>query len=530
MQVRFQFALPIEPAEARQRHSKDAIVACHSRPYSGGFVYFQTTDRDGFVFPYGKVDWITETECVLNIKTKEPMALMAMCAVEGFGQVMCRADNVGQLYAPGDWIDGELRFFDYEAAASEIHAVEEKLKACRQDGSTIGAQINERLNEARELFRQASEDVDDVKRLNLANRALGKALLAHEELELCIAREKLPGPTAPQPFSFSSFMDGNFGVFSDWKDRPDFQKIYCGLCNTGAVSVFWNKVQPESPEAFDWSYSDEQFAFIEKNRLDAIGHVIGWLQLLPDWVKQIADPEILQTHLLKLLDAMVGRYGHLVRLWSIFNEAHDWFTEVPLSLQDRVRLYKAMREHLARIHPAAAVESDSCLLNAAWRMVKPEWSVGPMEWYKALELAGVRDFVLGLQIYHGGGEYATFSLAEIMRQLRNFVRLGHPLHLYLQTPAGPDENCWGPINGKWHGDWSEELQAEWWKKILTLVLSLPEVRGVTTVSVVDTNPNWMPCGGLVRADLTPKPAYNVISSILKSKTDFKRKTDWKYLS
>ena len=100
------------------------------------------------------------------------------------------------------------------------------------------------------------------------------------------------------------------------------------------------------------------------------------------------------------------------------------------------------------------------------------------------------------------------------------VRLG-------ENTSGPDANCCGAINGAWHWDLNQQLQADWYDQFLTLCLSHPGVRSVTFVTLFDTNPNWMASGGLCHADGTPKPVYERIVSLFERHTDRAAQADWK---
>ncbi len=524
-QVQFVFANSIYPPGARMGHQSKELFG-GPKPFSSPFVYFQTTDADGFVYKYGECDWLSETVCNFTVQSLLPTAIQATCHVEGFGQVMCRADNEGRLYDQKHWRNGETVLFDVEAAKSEIAFCRRRIDLYREQGYSIDAEIILKLGEAVELLKIALAESEQQERLRKANLSLGQALYASEYLELSRANLRLAG-LGKRPFSFSAFCDGNFEPFEPRRNDRVFAERYKSVFNGGAVSMFWNKSQPNGPHEFDWRYSDEQFSWIEEHGLAGIGHCLGWLQLLPDWLKHVQSVEELIPHLIHLTDATVERYGHIVELWTPLNELHDWFHEIEMPLEDRVTAFKAVVDRLAQIHPQAAVESDSCLITSPWRMVKPEWETGPLEWFKALEYAGVKNFVIGIQLYHGGGPYATFDMGRITQQLEFYCGLGHPVHLYAQTPGGSDLNHMLPVNGAWHGAWCEENQADWWEQLLTIAISFPQIRGITAVTLADTNPNWSESGGLCTADLQSKSVMRRISGVLNQYTDRYAKAEWR---
>jgi hypothetical protein len=55
--ITWRFALPLLPAGFRTGKGTSRLRRLAS------YIYFQTTDQDGMVFPTARPDWISETEC-----------------------------------------------------------------------------------------------------------------------------------------------------------------------------------------------------------------------------------------------------------------------------------------------------------------------------------------------------------------------------------------------------------------------------------------------------------------------------------
>ncbi len=66
--------------------------------------------------------------------------------------------------------------------------------------------------------------------------------------------------------------------------------------------------------------------------------------------------------------------------------------------------------------------------------------------------------------------------------------------------------------GSWHGDWSEEVQAQWARDFYQIALSKPFVETVCWRTLADSA-DGKDTGGVLRADLSPKPAYQQIQAL-----------------
>jgi hypothetical protein len=75
--------------------------------------------------------------------------------------------------------------------------------------------------------------------------------------------------------------------------------------------------------------------------------------------------------------------------------------------------------------------------------------------------------------------------------------------------------CDPHAGGQWHQTWSEALQAEWLRQFYRIALSKPFVESVTWRDLADVPGHYLPFGGLLRGDLSPKPAYEALLELRK---------------
>jgi len=102
-----------------------------------------------------------------------------------------------------------------------------------------------------------------------------------------------------------------------------------------------------------------------------------------------------------------------------------------------------------------------------------------------------------------------FQLSALIDRLAN---LGKQLHITaIGAPSRPVADA--TAAGEWHGAWSEDTQADWLEVLCEIVLSKPYVDSVCIQPVVDGADGVIPTGGILRADLTPKPSFERLKNL-----------------
>jgi hypothetical protein len=122
----------------------------------------------------------------------------------------------------------------------------------------------------------------------------------------------------------------------------------------------------------------------------------------------------------------------------------------------------------------------------------------------------------GLQCLFGApkdGMY-TRDMFQISSMVDRFAARARPLHISnVQVPSSK-EAIKGD-GGAWRGDWTEETQAKWLRSFYEIALSKPCVDTITWGALADSPNAAISASGLLRADMTPKPAYKELLTLRK---------------
>jgi endo-1,4-beta-xylanase len=144
--------------------------------------------------------------------------------------------------------------------------------------------------------------------------------------------------------------------------------------------------------------------------------------------------------------------------------------------------------------------------------------------FKLLEdakAAGVPFDGIGIQAHEPRTE--RFPLEQVQRVLDQYATLGKPLHITEFTPASGGE----PITGSHRqGVWNETAQAEYAERFYRVVFGHPATMAITWWDLCDQGA-WLKGGGLLRNDLSPKTAYDMLWRLIQRewKTKAEGRTD-----
>jgi endo-1,4-beta-xylanase len=103
-----------------------------------------------------------------------------------------------------------------------------------------------------------------------------------------------------------------------------------------------------------------------------------------------------------------------------------------------------------------------------------------------------------------------FPLDRVQEILDQYASLGKELHITEFTPASSRQKITGSHR---EGVWDEAAQADYAVKFYQVCFAHPSVRAITWWDLCDQG-SWLPGGGMLRADMTPKPAYEQLKRLI----------------
>ena len=104
-----------------------------------------------------------------------------------------------------------------------------------------------------------------------------------------------------------------------------------------------------------------------------------------------------------------------------------------------------------------------------------------------------------------------FPLERVRKILDHYATLGKELHITEFTPTSHGDKITGSYVD---GVWDEAAQADYAAKFYRVCFSHPAVRGITWWDLSDQS-SWLKGGGMLRADMSPKPVYEALQHLIR---------------
>ncbi len=269
-----------------------------------------------------------------------------------------------------------------------------------------------------------------------------------------------------------------------------YKKRFAELFNYATVGFYWQWYEPQRGKP-NYEYTDKVVAWCREQGIRMKGHPLLWGDQagVPPWSKGQPSPEIQQQRVRDILT----RYRSKIAFWEVVNE--------PSHLAEP-KIDEPYRWARQADPGAYLIVNDYSVLADS----------GP-GFFKLLAVAkrnGVPFDGIGIQAH----EPATmrFPLDRVQRILDQYASLGKDLHITEFTPASDGQKITG---SHLDGVWNEAPQADYAEKFYRVCFAHPAMRAITWWDLSDLS-SWRPGGGMLRADMSPKPVYERLRHLIHS--------------
>lgn len=291
------------------------------------------------------------------------------------------------------------------------------------------------------------------------------------------------------------------------------------------LPVRWKLLEP-TEQTYHWKPLDAWVEWLNKHRVPIKGSALVSFQedCVPDWLYIWEhDFETVREMVTQHLRRVVNRF-QTIQVWDVISGIHN-VQGFSFNFEQLLELTRMAVTSLKQLAPRSSAIID---IVAPWGeyYARNQRTIPPMLYAEMAAQTGINFDALGLRFCFGVGSEGLLlrDLFQISALLDRFGNLGKPLHVTaVGVPSGvtaDKRDAWGGKlsprgGGSWHGDWNEALQAEWLRRFYEIALSKPFVETVSWRDLSDAGPHLVPHGGLLRADLTPKAAYQELRALRK---------------
>jgi endo-1,4-beta-xylanase len=282
-----------------------------------------------------------------------------------------------------------------------------------------------------------------------------------------------------------------------------YQEQFAGLFNFATVLTYWQDTDPE-PNRQNLDKLTAQVDWLRKQEITVKGHPLILAGAAPKWAP--TDPDQARAVTEKRIKGLAGRFNGQIDVWDVVGDATTaagaqnglgaWARKAGPSqfTADALTWARSATPRALLLYNDYKLDSD--YTNLVKDLVKAH---APLD-------------TLGLEAHMVGSEW---PLEKVWDTAETFSKLGKPLHfseitVLSDTQKADHSNAW-PSTPE-----GEQRQADYVEKMYTLLFSHPGLTGIAWWNFVDGDWDRIP-GGLLRSDITPKPAYDRLLDLIKKK-------------
>jgi endo-1,4-beta-xylanase len=293
-----------------------------------------------------------------------------------------------------------------------------------------------------------------------------------------------------------------------------YQQRFAALMNYATLPFYWGRYEPR-PGQTEVQKLKAMAQWCRDTGIRAKGHPLCWHQVFPKWAMGKDPNEVLKLQLARIRRE-VSDFRGLIDIWDVVNEAvvMPKFDREPSEIP-------AVCRKLGQAGMLKRMFDEAWMGNTDAFLLLNDYDTSP-RYEKLIEQcieAGVGIDAIGIQSHmHGGYRGAEWTWETCER----FARFGKPLHWTETTITSGAERR----DIRWFGpppdDWpstpeGEARQAKQVEEFYTILFSHPAVEAVTWWDFSDDRA-WLGApAGLVRKDMSPKPAYEALLRLVKGK-------------
>lgn len=437
-------------------------------------------------------------------RTADPIGLALMWPVDGFGTVLLETTRLPLRDKPYN--------LHVELARHRLMRISLKREEWGLFDYPGLEEISKEIDQARGLFVSAlqhqSEPLTSAK---LADQSLSHAMRASERLcrfhaSVFLSRRQKTGgfgrrylgaaaPTPPPSPSLASRM----------REALDFIRI----------PTPWRDLQPKE-QGVNYAHPDAWAKQAAALKLSITGGPLlnFGVRFVPDWMYIWQnDYESLMEYAAEHIRRTVRRYAGAVTSWIAASGIHAE-SVFDLSVEQIIEL---TRMATTIVKQTAARSQVIIELTQPWGeyYARNQRSIPPQLYADMVVQSGVQFDAFGLQFLVGGPGFHVRDLFQISGLIDRLANVGKPLHVTATACPSGTVDSRGNDAGRWHDDWSDSVQSEWIEAMLEICLSKPYVDTVCLQELADVGDQVIPLGGLLRGDLSPKPAFERVLQIRK---------------
>ncbi len=313
-----------------------------------------------------------------------------------------------------------------------------------------------------------------------------------------------------------------WGTCRTEEENAAYNARFSALLNFATLGFYWPSYEGERGKPHH-EKARQVAEWCKANGIATKGHPLAWNHSDAAWFKDVDADELFRLQLARIDDCVKTLAGRIDR-WDVVNEATAFEREGQGPLHTamwkkvgQIDFVKACFVEARKAGPNATLLINDYRVDEAYAKVVEQ----------TVDADGKRLYdVIGIQSHMHQNVWSNVQIWEVCQR---FARFGVPLHFTELTILSGQSGTEAVMKGK---AWlstpeGEEKQKNDVLRIYTMLFSHPSVEAITWWDFCDQGAWQGAPAGLLRGDLSPKPAYDALLEQIKNHwtTKVQLKTD-----
>ncbi|MBU4129122.1 MAG: endo-1,4-beta-xylanase [Proteobacteria bacterium] len=291
----------------------------------------------------------------------------------------------------------------------------------------------------------------------------------------------------------------------------NYMEKFFNIATYTSLPVWWRFYEPEK-ENISYKIYDKEIEYLHNNGLKVLAHNLVWNNYVPPWIPD--DCDSISMAVKKRTKAFISYYQGKFDYFIVFNEAANPFRPI----FEKVSMTKCFKE-IGKV-PFVSMPFKVCReVDPYAKLMINEVAVSENQGFPEL-LRGLTDEknnklydVIGIQSHM---HKRIWPLDNVWKLCEFYSSFNVPIHFTeVSVLSGT------PISGKNYGSKStregELKQKEYAVELYTVLFSHPSVEAIQWWDLTDLG-SWKGApAGLLRKDMSPKPAYKALMNLIREK-------------
>ncbi|MDR3219015.1 MAG: endo-1,4-beta-xylanase [Dysgonamonadaceae bacterium] len=330
-----------------------------------------------------------------------------------------------------------------------------------------------------------------------------------ENIRIVVKQNGAPvvGATVDMKMQKHEFLFGAY--IAKWDRGEPYRKLFADIFNFATGYFQWREMEPTMGAKEYYNYHTRIADWCREKNILLKGHLIS-SGTEPTWLSSLSNEDAL-SRVLYFCSELSGHFKGQVDAWEVINEWINYNAKDPklttlFNTFGKADMAKACFAEARKANPnALLMPSDNTYDTQYPDFVKQLKDENGQVIYDAV----------GIQ-WHTHNHRELLDNNTLWTVIERLANLEKPVHIteltVVSTLATSGWNDNNPVSTTPEGELQQTKDVE---RLYTLFFSHPSIEAVSWWDFTDLN-SWMGApGGLLRDDMTPKPAYDVLKKLIK---------------